>query len=300
MHKTINLVFGSDRNNVLGLAVAAKTVLDTVSRICNIYVLNVGISSKDQEKLRNSWRSDKLGQLYFIPIDPSMLQCCRPTMYLRTKSPYVRYLLGEVIPESIERCMWLDTDLLVKSDLAEVYYQDLERNTIGAITDVSVGRRFDKDVKKRMRKLGILNSDRYFNSGVLLIDLSRWRDQGIGKKLFDHANQYYEILDAQDQDGLNGVLHHQWLPLDPVWNQSQYKSNLNPSKGIIHLIGKKKPWHADYNYRFKEDFFQALNSTDFQGEKPWNPLGIGVILKQIERKIPSAEILYRKILRLLK
>jgi len=58
---------------------------------------------------------------------------------------------------------------------------------------------------------------RYFNAGVMLIDIGRWRTEHVGSKAFEFTRRHLPILQQYDQDSLNAVLAGRWKELDPRW-----------------------------------------------------------------------------------
>jgi lipopolysaccharide biosynthesis glycosyltransferase len=110
----------------------------------------------------------------------------------------------------------------------------------------------------------------------------------------------YDVLDSLDQDALNIVLQNDWLELDPKWNTPKYDAPEDFSDGIIHLFGRVKPWHADYNYKFKDRFFEILDRTAFAGKRPSKLMGLGVAYKKISRTIPTLAMVKSKIRRSLR
>lgn len=293
----MNIVFGSDKNNVLGLAATIKSLLDKTVRPCNFFILDMDISLKDKRLLEISFPGQTL---QFLKISKHELSGMRPTMYLRTQSCYSRLLLDTKLPKSVDKCLWLDTDLIFNSDVGQLYDTDLTPFTVGAVEDISVSHMTPELTKHLKGDLHIENPKDYFNSGVLLVNLDKWRKESVGIKALAFAREHYHLMHAQDQDVLNAVLKDQWLHLDGKWNQSQYLPHLNEKEGIIHLIGKKKPWHADYEYRFKGRFFEILDTTAFKGQRPYHAWGLGKYVKMLERKLPTPEIVWGKLQRLRK
>ncbi|MEQ1768603.1 MAG: glycosyltransferase family 8 protein [Devosia sp.] len=154
---------------------------------------------------------------------------------------YTRLMLDHVLPD-VERVIYLDCDTMVLAPIEHLYEQDMKDQPLAAVSDpfrlhIMMGR----DMRS---KKGIFDpADRYFNSGVLLIDLKRFaaidvrarlaelRDNGILKRL------YY------DQDMLNLLFRDRWTELewrfnciDPWFAQQA----LNPY--IIHYTGHNRPW----------------------------------------------------------
>ncbi len=103
-----------------------------------------------------------------------------------------------------------------------------------------------------------------------------------------------------DQDALNMVLAGDWLILDPKWNTSKGKADADFSDGIIHFLGKVKPWHADYAANFQDRWFALLDRTAFAGQRPVKLFGIAAVYKKFVRSIPTLEMVEGKLRRLMR
>jgi lipopolysaccharide biosynthesis glycosyltransferase len=259
----------------------------------------MGIPKNDSALMRKSFEHPKVKKLEFLDLFPEELSLMRPTMYMKSRSSYSRLFIDKKLPKDISRCLWLDTDLIINSDISALYDISLGEDIVGAVKDVSAQHLNEDLIRHFLHDLKLDDPHHYFNAGVLLIDLKKWRENNIGEKAIHYARTHYHVLNAQDQDVLNAILKGKWKSLEERWNQSQYNSSLNEKEGIIHLIGQRKPWHADYDYRFKERFLEILDSTPFKGRRPLSFGGLGKHLKWLERKIPTSEIIYGKIYRIL-
>jgi lipopolysaccharide biosynthesis glycosyltransferase len=103
----------------------------------------------------------------------------------------------------------------------------------------------------------------YFNAGVLVIDVSRWRSSGLTDKALDYAAAGTEPLPLVDQDALNAVVDR-WHELDYQWNVQQ-----------ILFWGERRPQSpfGDDLYRQRQDLYGAAAVLHFVGgPKPWHPL----------------------------
>ncbi len=90
----------------------------------------------------------------------------------------------------------------------ELWQTNLEGNVIAAVEDAGF--------HDRLEKMGITKeNEKYFNSGMMLIDLVRWRAKSITQKVLDYINQNPEKLRFHDQDALNAILYNDWLHLHP-------------------------------------------------------------------------------------
>jgi lipopolysaccharide biosynthesis glycosyltransferase len=292
----INLVLATDSNNLWGLAVTVRSALEHCSTTCNVYILSVNLKPSEKLDLINSWKMPNAGTIEFFPLDESKVAPFRTTLFVKSKATYARLYMDEYLP-SLSRCLYLDTDLIVCSDITELYNTDLKGNITGGVRDISS---FNEVQLARFKdKLGLKNPSFYFNAGVMLIDLDAWKKDKVGSQAIKIGVEKYDLLDLGDQDALNIVLEDKWLNLDAKWNTSKYDASEDFNDGIIHLLGRVKPWHADYDYKFKERFFDILDRTSYAGKRPANLLGTGAISKKISRLIPTMEMVQGKLRRML-
>jgi lipopolysaccharide biosynthesis glycosyltransferase len=293
----INVALCTDANNLWGVAVTVRSLLENSSEPCNIYIIGVDLSAQDQQLLRASWQLSNAQQIEFISLEKSKLAPFRPTLYLKSKAAYARMFIGDCLPH-LSRCLYLDTDLIVCSDLKELYHIDLQGKIAACVRDISVRQHPETLVDRLKHELGLKDPLQYFNSGVMLIDLDAWRQHQIGEELVRVGTEMYDLLHSQDQDALNIVLQDHYLGVEVQWNTSQYEAEESFNQGILHLIGSKKPWHPDYNYKFKKRFFEILDRTAWAGKRPATAMGLGVLWKQIARTLPTPEMLLGKLRRI--
>lgn len=168
---------------------------------------------------------------------------------------YARLLFAETIPANVERLIYLDCDVLVRSPIERLADLDLHGKALAAVPDytgqhIMTGRMM---VDKR----GIFDSGmRYFNAGMLVIDMKQWRERNV-------MARFYQMLDSgilaqiyYDQDFLNLTFEDQWLELDQIWNlhdADRSHEALNPH--IVHYTGEDKPWRpknrAAFSYIYR-------------------------------------------------
>ena len=181
---------------------------------------------------------------------------------------YLRLLIPEILPDT-DKCVYLDCDMLCYGDLTELFEIDLRNKIIAA----------SPDERALMRKLHFkgkkLNKDFwheygaeecYFNAGLLVINLKKWRKENITAKCIDYLNRY--DVKFPDQDVLNMILFDQVQFIPITWNFNteirevlqQRKSNLAGKSdylkkiiqpvienqtlkvNVYHYYGQPKPW----------------------------------------------------------
>lgn len=296
---TIEAVLCGDRRIIRGMAVAARSALEHASETINFGIICQGYSEKDKAMLRESWAHERLGTVEFRDIADGQLKNFRSTAYLKSKASYARYFFADLFPD-LSRCIYLDSDLIVLRDLAEVMHMDLGDKVMAAVPDLGV-RLEDANPAAR---LGIADNKAYFNAGFLVIDLEFWRESGMTDQIVQLSLDKKDILHSQDQDALNVMFEGRTMLLNPIWNTSQYEKE-DPIDGrIIHLIGGVKPWHARYEQKFADPyyrdviyarFYEILERTAYRGKRPWNLFGIGEIAEWVDAKIPTPDMVRRKI-----
>ena len=155
---------------------------------------------------------------------------------------YARLVLDRLLDPAIERAVYLDCDVLVRDDIAKLYNWDLHGRPIAAVRD-TIGAWLVSGRDARGNRDIFDTADPYFNAGILLIDIPKWRDTNVvgymEQALADGVLQriYY------DQDLLNLVFRNNWLQLPWRWNTINpiaAHEGLDPA--ILHYTGEKKPW----------------------------------------------------------
>ncbi len=303
---TIDVVMCSDRKALLGMAVSGRSALEHASETVNFWIVGQDFTSEDKKMLRTSWEHAHLGSVSFVDISSAAIEGFRSTAYLKSKMTYARYFIADFFPD-ISRCVYLDVDLLVMRDVAELMHLDLGGNAVAACRDIAV--RSGKARPDIARRLGLKDYGDYFNSGVMLMDLAFWRANGITKRIVDLSIEKEDSLDSQDQDALNITFEGKVHFLDTSWNTSQYEKP-DPIEGkIVHLVGPVKPWNARYQKKFVEPyyrdviydrFFDVVDRTAFRGTRPWNPLRLGEMVEYCDSKIPTLDMVAGKLRRLSK
>lgn len=125
-------------------------------------------------------------------------------------SQFSRIFIGSVLSEAVERVLYLDCDTLVLDDISELYFQDLSNNSIGALADA-----FSKFYR---RNIGLPEDAVMFNSGVMLIDLRRWRGLDVESRAIHFILDAHGYVQQGDQGVLNAVLVDDTMVLQPKYN----------------------------------------------------------------------------------
>ena len=218
-----------------------------------------------------------------------------------------RLLMPELFPE-LDKVVYIDCDVIVRQDVGKLFAEtDLGDNYLGVIHEAAI-----EGQAERWRALGC-DAERYFNSGFLLMNLKKMREDGISAKLLDACR--VDWLEFPDQDALNQVCQGRVLPLNPVYNGirtfflPQYKGEFVKQysealwdevqeNGTIHYTGGK-PWNL-FTVKFGE-WWRVYETLPQEIKDEWTPdvkaLRIWKIYRTFagRRFIDAVQALYRRI-----
>lgn len=202
-------------------------------------------------------------------------------------STYFRLLIGEALPSSLSKVIWIDADLLVVHDIAELHLLDPDSHPVLAVQDMVIPYVSCPLGVPGWRELGLRADQPLFNAGLMVVNLDLWRAERIGWRAFEYLARNAGAVALHDQEALNAVLAGRWLPLDQRWNciasvagrrfhdsgRSPADRRLSRDAWIYHFAGDWKPWTLPYGRHPYGLFYQVLDETPWAGWRPTASLG---------------------------
>ena len=261
----------SDEHYIRPLAAMLRSTIDnlTAGRSIVFYILQAGISNDARTAVTAGWPDNATAR--WIEIDPATFDGL-PLWGRMPVSTYFKLGLPDLLPENVEKVLWLDSDVIVLDDVAELWDQSLEGARLAAVADSVVPFAGSAWGISHHRELGIDPRARYFNAGVMLIDVAGWRRDGIAAKAFDYLHRFGESVTFWDQEGLNAALAEQWVALDERWNHNaslpRKKSRGQELPAIVHFAGRLKPWRYQSGDDLRSLYYVYLDKTSFAGWRP--------------------------------
>lgn len=221
----------------------------------NIYVLQKGTLSQNEEI--EQFITALGGQYIPVSIKDADFKDA-PITDRYPESIYYRLLAQDYLPESIERIHYLDADTLIINDICQMEAIDVSDYLYAGCSMTTL-----VDIKAPFNRVRLQASDlkRYFNSGVLIMNLKRIRQEVSRADIFAYIESFAPLLILPDQDVLNALYPTEILEIpDDVYNFDSRNVRLYEllSDGvkdmdwvmahtvIIHFCGKavrNKPWH---------------------------------------------------------
>lgn len=265
----IRIIFGVDGSYSQHLAVALVSLLEN-NRANRFEILVVTLNMAEADRLKLAVLADSFANvtLTFQPFDISRYSHFRTDNHISHAS-YLRIFIPEILPESVEKVLYLDCDLLVRHDIAPLWDTELGDKVLGAVQNPFFVRHDDLAMPPRAD---------YFNAGVLLMNLKRWRALDGTARIIRFIEAHHDHLWAHDQDALNAVFCGEFHALAPGWNfqtamlwsepdglslsYPQYRRLLE-DPGIVHFTTPSKPWHFDNLHPYKSTYFQYLEKTPY-------------------------------------
>ena len=266
------------------LAVMVRSVIATADprRPIDLFVIDAGLTAEDKRRLLASWVSDRL-HVAWIALETSRLAGL-PLWGRMPAVTYARLLVGDLLPASCRRTLWLDADAVLTRDVGDLWAADTNAGVICAVQDLVVPYVKSALGIQRHEDLGVEPDTPYFNAGVMLIDLEAWRARHIAERALKYLRTHWRHVTLWDQEGLNVALHGAWRPLDPRWNvvasvsgrkffapdhlDSHTYDAAVRDPWLVHFAGTWKPWLLAAANPYRQLYFSRLAETAWAGSRP--------------------------------
>jgi lipopolysaccharide biosynthesis glycosyltransferase len=187
---------------------------------------------------------------------------------------YIKIFIPELLPQEIEKVIYLDCDVIVEEDIYDLWNIDISGYHLAAVPDTT-----------QLDRLSVLIGEagkQYFNAGVMLLNLRKWREDNTLYSLQKFISENNEKLLYFEQDALNAIMYKKWLNIDVKWNmqptffrkdgkESSNNSSLRHAiekPYIIHYTGIRKPWHYITSHPLRNNYYKYLEFTPWRGFSP--------------------------------
>ena len=206
-----------------------------------IHVLYTDITDENQQLLRKI-SGDGL-DILFVNVADEISNQNLYTLAHFSKEMYYRLLIPELF-SFYEKVVYLDCDLLIQQDIAKLYENNVDACIMGAIFNPP-----NTQLSNYKKSLN-LDENKYFNSGVLVLNVKEFNKEHIKQKAFDFLRNSDKHLKFPDQDLLNILCKDKVRLLDPKWNFQWgylFNTGLLPQKYVDNYIDtSKKPYIVHY------------------------------------------------------
>ncbi|EGP5048112.1 glycosyltransferase family 8 protein [Enterococcus faecium] len=299
----VHIVYASDDRFCEILGVSLVSLYDNSKDLNEIaiYVLDSGISKENKDKLQSIASNYQREDIIFLPVkDITQILKMNVNTDRGSISQYARLFVSTLLPRDLDRVIYLDCDIIIKQSIKKLWTVDLEGKTIGALMDA-----FSRYYRMN---IDLEPEDIMFNSGVMVIDLNRWKENNVEKQLLDFIAKKKGKIQQGDQGALNAILSKETYCLNPAFNSVtifydfsyeemiQYRrppkfypkeivENAVENPILIHFTTSflsKRPWIVGCQHKYVEEWLKYKNMS------PWNKNDLWV-----ENKRPIVEMVCR-------
>lgn len=266
--KEVPIFFSTDDNYVPYLVVSIRSLIDTCSTkyMYKIYVLNTGLDAKNIKLLRDMETNNV--KIKFVDVSAKIkdilgkLQAQLRDYY--SPSIYYRLFIPTLFPQ-YKKALYLDCDITILDDIANLYNKDLKNNLLGAIVDEVVTSN-EIFCYYTENSLGV-KGGRYFNSGIIVMNLEAFRKENIEDKFIYLLNNYNFGTVAPDQDYLNVLCKDRVLYIDKGWDKMPIPDPDFDEKDLklVHYNMFQKPWRYE-GVLYENYFWETAKKTPYYEE----------------------------------
>ena len=244
-----------------------------------IHLLTNGVSDEEKDYL-SGLLENGIRHIHYYNIENDRLETMPQgkESYI-SRMTYSRLFLGELLPETVEKVIYLDCDILVEGSLRGLWNTPLNGRLLAAVEDLN-----SADITIYGR-LGINPQEHvYFNAGVLLLNLRQWRAGDFQTRATDIIRKGWN-LDYGDQDILNklAVGQTEYLPLRYNLQDFLLRQKKPPLMRetalenwdieldypvVIHFTWTSKPWNYRSFNPYGKRFWAYFDQTRWRGERP--------------------------------
>lgn len=285
--QTMHIVYSCDDNYTqhMGASIYSLLVHNTDAAIV-VYVINNGISLSGKEKIEQVIKQFPLSKIQWIDFSKWNDKLKLNMQWPISLSSYGRLFIGSMLPENVVRCLYLDCDMIICDHIDELWNWNMHGCTVAAVQDT-----VSCETKKNV---GVRFSEKYFNAGLLLIDLNKWRKINAEQGCLAFIEQRDGSVTHHDQGTLNGVFHQDVAILPLKYNvmtihyimscaeilmyfheESQFYSaeEIAQAKAhptILHYTPSftSRPWVKTCRHPLKELYWNAVERTPWYDAKP--------------------------------
>lgn len=281
----MNIVYASDEKFAEVLSVSMESLLMHNKNVV-VYVLNNGIKEKSLEKLKRQAERYK-AEIHFMPLK-NLKEYAGRELSCQSKislTAYFRLFMPQILPLSVEKLLYFDCDTMVRNDLTDLW----KRKFDGCAAVV------EPTAPLMKQKIELKKSDYYFNSGVLLVDLKKWREEKIMERFVDYMEEMEGDISFEDQGVINHVLKNEisilpfkynvttqffdfgydgfsMMKKDKVrYERKEVEAGLeNP--GIVHFtnsFASERPWVKGCEHKYMNEWREYKARTEWKDSPLW-------------------------------
>ncbi|MBR3416637.1 MAG: glycosyltransferase family 8 protein [Clostridia bacterium] len=228
-----------------------------------ITVMKTDISEENQRALKKHAKTNVSIEFFDVQDMLEPVKGKLPEMFYFGVAAYFRFFIETSFPQ-YDKAVYLDSDVILLEDIAELYRTDIGDNLVGAVYEQNTDRspmftNYVEDI------IGIPYYT-YFNSGVMVMNLKEFREFKVQDRFIGMLTEYNFDCLAPDQEYLNVICHGRVKYLPTGWNKHSFPEAPEGELKLCHYALSNKPWHYEdtingeyfWEYAKKSEFYRSL------------------------------------------
>lgn len=271
MTQTIPIFLASDDNYAPFVATTITSIVKNTEAFIGFYVLDGGIVDANKQKIEEIKKQFANFSIEYLNMKTFGLERF-PKVRHYSVSAFSRYFIPEAKP-NLNKILYMDVDIIVKGDIAQLYNHDIGDYPLGAILEDFYPYNYEylKEICPEYE-----GGSNYFNTGVLLMNLDYFRKNNITQQLIDKTIELKDLIKTVDQEIFNLLFANNFKIIDYRFNvmpdladyvlKSNKKTAIDALDNpvIIHYTSTK-PW-VEIRTKRALDFWEIAKLTPFYDE----------------------------------
>ena len=253
----LNILYTTDHNysNITPGSILS-TIMNNKNCRLHFHVITADFEEEDYRLLKAITEENEDVDLNFYDFDNFNIEDFNIPSWRGTQIANARLFFQDIIETSkIDKLLYLDSDTIILDDLMDILNC---KGTVGAVPETVLN--------YRLKELGV---KRYFNSGVLLLDICKWIEGDYQRKITDYRKKNPNLpLKYSDQDLLNVAIGEEITELPYEYNMPPYvlATGLNLRN---HFYNDKRKYNNFNDVENKVKNAKIYHCCGFAGIKPW-------------------------------
>lgn len=257
----------------------------------NVYVIDMGVTEKHKDGMNTMVSSYGRNLVWLKQLDIESLAGTQISVGRWHISTFSRLFLLHVLPEDMEKVIYIDCDMIIRHSLKSLWEMDMEGAWVMSVDDCR-GARYRDDI-------GIAQGSIYTNNGLMVIDLKAWKENNVEPLFIDYIAKHNGDITYMDQGVLNGVFQPlkkvKLLPIEynaqtacyelgykgleicrkPVWaySKDEFEEGIKDPI-IVHFTScftsGTRPWMMTNQHKYKKEFLEYRALTMWKDEPLWD------------------------------
>ncbi len=239
----------TDRRMLIPALFVADSVKRHVQPSGNTFDIIIFAEPSEVSDVHRRWMEQR-GILLCEDMDMSRQRGVGKFMKRLSPATLMKLSLAEHLADRYDKILYLDCDLTIHGDVGEIFFLDTAPFALAAVPSGRIWVHWSKKQREgfedHCHKLGMSRPYRFFNTGVLYIDVEKWNNEKIGERALEFIRQNPDLCSLPDEHALNAILDGNIAEISPLWNTAPFprwqKVRKDNNAIIIHHMGEQKPW----------------------------------------------------------